>query len=71
MLYTRILNTDQPTETVVGLHALSDMFKVICYARVWRNNRLYTISRLLPAVAGVVIIILNVRCWSWARLCCV
>jgi len=34
MLYTRILNTDQPTETVVGLHALSDMFKVICYARV-------------------------------------
>jgi len=26
----------------------------ICYAHVWSNNRLYTISRLLPAAAVVV-----------------
>ena len=30
-----------------------------------------TISRMLPAVAAAVIIISNVRCWSWARMCCV
>ena len=30
-----------------------------------------TISRLLRAVAAVVVIIPNVRCWSWARMCCV
>jgi len=30
-----------------------------------------TISRMLHAVAAVIIIILIVRCWSWALLCCV
>jgi len=30
-----------------------------------------TISRMLRTVAAVVNIILNIRCWSWARLCCV
>jgi len=26
---------------------------------------------MLRAVAAVVMVILNVRCWSWALLCCV
>jgi len=71
-IYTRTLNTDQQTETVVQLRV---MFNTICYARMWRHNSLYTISRLLPAVAAVVstvvIIILNVRWWSSERLYCV
>ena len=42
----------------------------ISHARVWRNNRLYTISRMLHAVASVVIIIPYARWWFWAWLCC-
>jgi len=34
MLYTRTLNTDQQTVTVVRRRALSVMFNVICFARV-------------------------------------
>ena len=41
MLYTRTLNTDQLTETVVQRRALNVMFNVMCYARMWRNNRLF------------------------------
>jgi len=26
---------------------------------------------MLHAVAAAVVVILNVRCWSWVRLCCV
>jgi len=40
ILYIRTLNIDQWTEIVVWLRALSVMFKVICYARVWRKNHL-------------------------------
>jgi len=30
-----------------------------------------TISRMLHAVAVAVVIILNVRWWSWAHMCCI
>jgi len=30
----------------------------------------YTISQMLRAVAAVVMITLDVRWWSWARMCC-
>jgi len=41
MLYTRKLNTDQQTESLVRRRALSFMFNMISNVRVWRNNRLY------------------------------
>ena len=41
LLFTRKLNTYQYTETLVRRRAFSNMFNVISYARVWRNNRLY------------------------------
>jgi len=56
----------------MGRRAMSVIFKVICYARVWRII-VSSLSRILRAVAAVVsgITILNV-CWrSWALLCCV
>ena len=39
--FTRKLNTNQYTETLVRRCSCSDMSDVISYARVWRNNRLY------------------------------
>ena len=39
--FTRKLNTYQYTETLVRRRSFSDIFNVISYARVWRNNRLY------------------------------
>ena len=67
MLYTRTLNSDQQTETVVRQRALlSVVFSVVCDARVWRNNGLYDQSDV-----AAVIIILYVRRWSQALLCCI
>jgi len=59
-------------ETVVRRRALSlnVMFNVICYA-VCDVIIVCTMSRMLRAVAAVVIILLNVCLWSSARLCCV
>jgi len=59
ILYIRTLNTDEWTEIVVRLCALSVMFNVICYTLVKRKNRPY--NRMLRAVAADVMIILNVR----------
>ena len=39
--FTRKLNTNQYTETLAQRRSFSDMFNVISYSRVWRNNRLY------------------------------
>ena len=65
--FTRKLNTNQYTETLVQRRSFSDMFNVISYARVWRNN-VSAMSRMLRAVAAAVVIILNVRCWPSARV---
>ena len=62
----RVGNTDQWTESVVWRRALNVTFNVMCYVCVCRNRISTIISRMLNAVAAVVIIILNVRCWSWA-----
>jgi len=70
MLYTCTLNTYQWTETVVQHRALSVICNVICYACV-SVIIIPTISRMLCTVAVTVIIITNVRWWSWAHLCLV
>ena len=57
------------TETVMRRRTLSVMFNVICYARVWRNNRLYHCP-MLRELAAVVMTILYDRWWWWTRLCC-
>ena len=72
MLFTHKLNTDQQAETVVRQRALSWTLCSTWYAMSARDVIIFsTISRMLCSVATVVIIILNVGWWSWARLWCI
>jgi len=69
-LYTHTQHWSWSIDWNRGSTACLLMINLICYARVWRII-VSTISWILPAVAAVVIIIQNVRWWSWTRLCCV
>jgi len=65
--FTRKLNTNQQTETLVRRRA----FSVTDAMPVCDAILVPTISPMLRAATAAVIIILNVRCWSWVRMCCV
>jgi len=60
--FTRKLNTNQYTETLMRWRSFSVLFNVISYAPVCDAIIVSTISRMLRAVVAAVNIIPNVRC---------